>query len=60
MKESARLSKNGVTMVWVFITRISATDPPLVNAASRCLDGRSEQAVLCECLHMIAVAEFTK
>ena len=41
-------------------TSISATEPPIANAASRGLDGSSEQAVHCECLHTIAAAEFIK
>ena len=46
-----------IVVILVVGTRISATDPTKSNAAS---SGGGEQAVHCECLHTIAVAEFTK
>ena len=48
-------------IVLVTTKGISVTDPPIANAALRCLvDGGGKKAVNCEFLHTIAVAEFAK
>ena len=56
MEESANLSAR-IALVESYGMRVH---PTYTNAASGGLVGSSEQAVHCECLHTIPVAEFTK